>query len=101
MLVNTNMNRQELIEHISESTGETKAACERFLDAFIKTVQSTVASGDKVSLVGFGRFETISTKARQGRNPATGDVFMIDAAIRPKFSPGSNFKALVKHAQTP
>lgn len=92
------MNRQELIEHIAESTGETKAASGRFLDAFINTIQTTVASGDKVTLVGFGNFETVSTKARQGRNPATGDTLTIDASIRPKFSPGSTFKALVKEA---
>ena len=42
------MNRQELIEHIAEATGETKAASGRFLDAFINTVQTAVASGDKV-----------------------------------------------------
>ena len=90
------MNRQELIEQISDATGDTKAATGRFLDAFISTVEKSVASGDKVSLVGFGSFEAVERKARQGRNPATGGLLTIDATVRPKFTPGNNFKSLVK-----
>lgn len=92
------MNRQELIELIAENTGETKAATGRFLDAFINTVQTTIVKGDKVSLVGFGNFESVQTAARDGRNPATGESMKIPASIRPKFKPGSTFVTLVKDA---
>lgn len=91
------MNRQELIEHIAEATGETKAATGRFLEALINTVQTAVASGEKVALTGFGSFETVVAKARQGRNPATGETFTIEETVRPKFTPGSIFKAQVKN----
>ncbi|MPM77961.1 DNA-binding protein HU [bioreactor metagenome] len=90
------MNKNELIDAIAQEADVTKAAAGRVLDALTSTVVKAVASGDSVTLVGFGSFETVSTKARQGRNPATGDVLTIDATVRPKFSPGSNFKALVK-----
>lgn len=92
------MNRQEFIEKIAEDTGETKAATGRFLDAFINTVQTTIVKGDKVSLVGFGNFESVETAARDGRNPSTGEAMKIPASIRPKFKPGSTFIALVKDA---
>lgn len=32
-----------------------------------------VSSGDKVTLVGFGSFESRHRKAREGRNPKTGE----------------------------
>lgn len=90
------MNRQELIEHIAKATGETKAASGRFLDAFLNTIQTTVAAGERVSLVGFGSFETVSVKERRGYNPQTGTEISINATVKPKFIPGSNFKELVR-----
>lgn len=94
------MNRQELIENIAEVTGETKAAAGRFLDAFIDTVQDAVASGDKVSMVGFGNFTTLAVKSRKARNPATGELITLEATVRPKFTPGNKFKEMVKDAGT-
>jgi DNA-binding protein HU-beta len=90
------MNKQELIETIALETGETKATTTRFLDALINTVQAQVAAGEKVSLVGFGSFEAIGTAARNGRNPATGELLKIEATTRPRFTPGAAFKALVR-----
>lgn len=89
------MNRAELIDHISEKTGETKAATNRFLDSFIQCVQEKVADGDKVSLVGFGSFEYVKTSARQGRNPKTGETINIEAKTKPRFNPGADFRAAV------
>lgn len=92
------MNRQELIEAISTETSATKAATSAFLDALINTVQTTVAKGDKVALVGFGTFGSVAAAAREGRNPSTGAVMKIAATVRPKFKAGSKFAELVKAA---
>lgn len=90
------MNKQELIETIVLEMGGTKANATRFLDSFINTVQNKVAQGGKISLVGFGTFESINTAARNGRNPLTGEVIKIAAATRPRFTPGAAFKDLVR-----
>lgn len=92
------MNRQELIENLARDTGETKVAAGRFLDAFINTVQTTVAKGEKLSLFGFGHFESIQTSARAGHNPSTGEPLNIPASIRPKFKPGGTFMSIVKNS---
>lgn len=92
------MHRQELIEIIAVATGQTKAATGRFLEVFLKTVQTTVAAGNKVSLFGFGSFGAVYTKERQSRNPLTGEELTVSAHIRPKFTPSSRFKALVREA---
>ena len=45
------------------------AVVTKVLNALTETVMETVASGDKVTLVGFGSFEPRPRKERQGNNP--------------------------------
>ncbi|ELQ8316841.1 HU family DNA-binding protein [Pseudomonas aeruginosa] len=86
------MNRQELVKAIAEKSGQTQAAASDMLNAFISTVQDSVAAGDKIALVGFGTFESVKRAERQGRNPASGEPITIPASTLPKFSPGKAFK---------
>lgn len=86
------MNRQELVKVIAEKSGQTQGAASDMLNAFISTVQDSVAAGDKIALVGFGTFESVKRAERQGRNPATGESITIAASTLPKFTPGKAFK---------
>ena len=52
--------------------------------------------GNKVTLVGFGTFESRKRAARIGRNPQTGKELKIAAKTVPAFSAGKKFKELVK-----
>jgi DNA-binding protein HU-beta len=61
------------------------------------SIQSTVAAGGKVSLVGFGSFEPRQRAARNGRNPQTGATIEIPAVTVPAFSAGKQFKELVSN----
>ncbi len=85
------MNKSELLSAIIEETGASKTTAENVLKSFMSTVMDAVAKGDKVSLVGFGSFFTITRKARQGRNPATGAMIDIPEKTVPKFTPGKAF----------
>ena len=58
----------------------------------------TVSEGEKVTLIGFGSFEPRDRKARDGRNPKTGEVIKIPATTVPAFSAGKAFKERVKEA---
>ncbi len=89
------MNRQELIETLSESQELTKAATGRFLDALLETVIATVKKGDSVQLVGFGTFKPIKRAARTSRNPQTQAPMKLPASIVPRFAAGAKFKAAV------
>jgi len=51
------MNKAELVTSMAEASNLTKKDTEAALNAFMKVVQDTLASGDKVQLVGFGTFE--------------------------------------------
>lgn len=61
------MNKTEIIKEIAERTELTKADSEKVLAAFQDIVKETLASGDKVQLVGFGTFETVERAGREGR----------------------------------
>lgn len=90
------MNREELIAEISKSVKVTKKVASEVLTATIDAIQTTVKKGDKVTLVGFGTFESRRRAARVGRNPQTGKELKIAAKTVPAFSAGKKFKELVK-----
>jgi DNA-binding protein HU-beta len=90
------MNRQDLIDAIAMQTGTSRAMTGRLLDTLIKTIQDEVARGGVVKLNGFGTFAKTSTAARTGRHPLTGCPVNISAGCKPRFTPGSAFKDLVK-----
>lgn len=89
------MNKGDLVTRVAEKAGLQKREAERAVDAFIETVQEALASGDKVTVVGFGTFEVRERQARMGRNPQTGEQIQIAAARVPVFRPGKGFKESV------
>lgn len=86
------MNKAELIQALSDKTGQTKADTEKTLNALVETIIDTVADGQEVALIGFGTFKAAHRAAREGRNPATGATIQIEASVQPKFAAGAVFK---------
>jgi len=89
------MNKGELVDVIAEKANVTKKQADAVLTAALDAIVEAVSSGDKVTLVGFGSFEPRERKAREGRNPKTGDKMEIPATKVPAFSPGKLFKEKV------
>ena len=89
------MNKGDLVRKITEATDQTQTDVTNFLNTFMNTVKETVAKGDDISLVGFGKFHSINRAARIGRNPGTGKEMNIPAKTVPKFSAGKAFKDIV------
>ena len=90
------MNREELVKEIAKSTKLSQKSVSEVLSATVESIQNTVKKGDKVTLVGFGTFESRRRAARKGRNPQTGKEIKIAAKTVPVFSAGKKFKELVK-----
>ena len=90
------MNREELVKEIAKSTKLSQKSVSEILSATVESIQNTVKKGDKVTLVGFGTFESRRRAARNGRNPQTGKEIKIAAKTVPVFSAGKKFKELVK-----
>ncbi len=86
------MNKGELVDKIAEKANVTKKEADAILTAALDVITETVATGEKVTLVGFGTFESRDRQAREGRNPSTGKPIQIPATRVPAFSAGKQFK---------
>ncbi|NER00684.1 MAG: HU family DNA-binding protein [Cyanothece sp. SIO2G6] len=89
------MNKGELVDKIAENANVTKKEADAVLSAALEAIMHAVSSNDKVTLVGFGSFEPRERKAREGRNPKTGEAMTIPATVVPAFSAGKMFKEMV------
>lgn len=90
------MNKAELIASIADKSELTKKDAEAALNGFIKSVEESLAEGEKVQLVGFGTFEVRQRKAREGRNPRNPqEVIQIPASKAPVFKAGKSLKECV------
>jgi DNA-binding protein HU-beta len=86
------MTKPQLIESVSTAIGQSKAEVERALEAILDRASNAMAAGDRVELRGFGVFEAKESKARTGRNPATGDSIDIPASRRATFRASKELK---------
>ena len=59
-------------------------------------IRDSLAKGDSVSLVGFGKFEVRDRAARKGRNPQTGAEIEIPATKVAAFKAGKLLKEAVQ-----
>lgn len=89
------MNKGELIDQIAVKANVTKKDADVVLTAMLDVITEAVATGDKVTLVGFGTFEARERQAREGRNPSTGQPIKIPATRVPAFSAGKLFREKV------
>lgn len=89
------MNKSELIDAVADKADVTKKQADTVVTAMLEVISGAVAQSDKVTLVGFGNFEARTRKAREGRNPKTGQKMHIPATRVPAFSPGKLFREKV------
>lgn len=89
------MNKEELVQEVAKKARVTQKEVADILSVFIEVVEKTVSKGKKVTLVGFGTFESRKRAERTGRNPQTGTEIKIPAKTVPTFTAGKKFKEMV------
>ncbi|MCI5774995.1 MAG: HU family DNA-binding protein [Aerococcus sp.] len=89
-------NKADLVQKIAEKTGEPKKTVQPIVDALFDSVQSYLADGESLQIIGFGNFEVRERAARRGRNPQTGEEIQIPASKVPAFKAGKALKEAVK-----
>ena len=92
------MNKRDLIRKIAHDARLTNTQAAKALDAVLDGVQSSLVSGDRVTLVGFGTFATSQHKARKVRDPRFGGTMQIAARRVARFAPGSELKLAVENS---
>lgn len=90
------MNKKELINIVTETTGLAKKDVTAVVDATFDKIAEALKNGDKVKLSGFGNFEVRERAARKGRNPQTGEEIEIPASKVPVFKPAKSLRDAVK-----
>ena len=89
------MNRRELVTAVAAHSGTDPKVVDGVLRGFTDVVLATVTKGDPVVISGFAKFAKIQTKARMGRNPATGAAIRIKASKKARITPLKGFKDTV------
>jgi DNA-binding protein HU-beta len=86
----------EVIENIRGFCGITKKAQARELvDDIAAFLTESLRKGYKIPLLGLGKMYVRNSKARTGRNPATGEEIQIPARKRIRFTASKSLKEAV------
>ena len=89
------MNKSELVARLTQRLGGDRAMATAAVNGVLEEIQGSVASGERVSLTGFGTFDRRERAARMGRNPQTGAAIQLAASVSPVFRPGTGFRSLL------
>ena len=90
------MNKAEFINAISEESNFSKKDVANMFETMTKVITNTLKAKDKITLAGFGTFETRSRAAREGRNPHTGETINIAAKRVPAFKASGKLKESIQ-----
>lgn len=90
------LKKATLISQVASRTGTSKAATERFIEAFQQVVVEAVAGGDEVKLTGFAAFTPSIQSARTVRSPKTGEPISVPEKRVVKIRPLGVFIDTVK-----
>jgi DNA-binding protein HU-beta len=89
------VNRKELCNAIAAHTRTDAKNVETVLKGFSDVVMAAVCKGEAVLVSGFAKFDRVQTKARNGRNPVTGQAIKIPAAKKAHITPLKGFQDIV------
>ena len=87
------MTKTEFVKALKEKANlATLAQAEAAYDSLFGIIKASLKKGDDVAITGFGSFKVTKRKAREGRNPRTGEVLTIPAHKAVKFTAGKALK---------
>lgn len=89
------MTKADIIDAVAVQAGVTKRQAGEILELILDEILSGLHKGERVALTPFGNFVVRQRRAREGRNPKTGDAIKIPARKVPAFIAGKNLKEAV------
>jgi len=89
------LTQTEIVNSLAEKTGLKKTEVKSFFDALAGLATAEVKKSGEFTLPGFGKLVKATRKAREGRNPATGNPIKIPAKTTVKFRLGKAMKDAV------
>lgn len=89
------MTKSEIIDIVAQGTGLTKVETSAVVDGFLATINYALATGDSVTLRGFGSFRVVERKGRVGVNPKTGKEMRVPPHKSPVFRASKDLRRAV------
>ena len=89
------MNKSDLVSRLAARLDGDRTTAMAAVNGVLEEIESSVARGERVSLIGFGTFDRRERAARTGRNPQTGATIQVAASVAPVFRPGAGFRSLL------
>ena len=89
------MTKADLVDTVAGEVEISKRQAGEVVDLILEEIKSALQKGDRVALTPFGSFVVRSRKAREGRNPKTGEKIKIAARKVPAFVAGKSLKDAV------
>jgi DNA-binding protein HU-beta len=89
------MNRDEMVDGIMRAAGISKANINRFYDGLVALAKKKLASDGEFTLPGLGVLRVKTRKAREGRNPKTGEKIRIPRKKVVRFGAYKDLKELL------
>lgn len=85
------MNKAAFVLAVADLTGDPVPDVTRTLDAMLRVMVHTVASGEQVAITGWGTLRPEFREARQARNPQTNTVVQVPEQFVIRFRPADRF----------
>ena len=89
------MTKADLVDEVSTATELSRKDLEVIVEALFDSVVKALKNSDKLEVRGFGSFRIRKRKARQGRNPKTGEKVDVPEKKVPYFKPSKELKDLI------
>jgi integration host factor subunit beta len=87
--------KAHLVDQVAVAAEVSKPDAERLVSSFLSAITEALQNGEKLEIRGFGSFKVRDRKARQGRNPRTGETIEIPAQRGVAFKPSKELAALL------
>ena len=93
------MTKADIAERIHTNTGFSKKESAEMLETVLSIMKSTLESGEKLKISGFGNFIVQQKKDRRGRNPQTGETITISTRRILTFKPSSVLRDAINNVR--
>lgn len=91
------MTKADIVEKLYEKVGFSKKDVSHVVEEIFECIKTTLETGDKVKISGFGNFSVRQKRARRGRNPQTGGEITIEKRRVMTFKPSQLLKKAINN----
>ncbi len=88
--------KSDFIQKFAQANGLTNAQAERLVNSFFDVIKNELKVGNEIQFTGMLSMSVGDRKAREGKNPQTGQPIKIPASKVVKIRVGKNLKDIVK-----